>query len=35
VRANDVLKLINFLHFIGWRYRMHAIQVGYPQLVTR
>lgn len=35
VRANDVLKLINFLHFIGWRYRMHAIQAGYPQLITR
>ena len=29
VRANDVLKLINFLHFVGWRYRMHANQVGY------
>lgn len=35
VRANDVLKLINFLHFVGWRYRMHAIQAGYPQLITR
>jgi hypothetical protein len=35
VRAVDVLKLVNFLHFVGWRYRMHAIQPGYPQLVTK
>ena len=35
VRANDVLRLVNFLHFVGWRYRMHSTQVGYPQLVTR
>ena len=35
VRAVDVLKLVNFLHFVGWRYRMHAVQPGYPQLVTK
>jgi len=32
VRAADVLKLINFLPYVGWRYRMQAIQPGYPQL---
>src|SRR6185503_14586229 len=26
VRAADVLKLINFLPYVGWRYRMQAIQ---------
>src|SRR5262249_10104521 len=35
VRANDVLRLVNSLHFVGWRYRMHSIQLGYPQLMTR
>jgi hypothetical protein len=34
VRAKDVLRLLNFLHFIGWRYRMHGIQPRQPQLVT-
>lgn len=34
VRHKDVLRLINFLHYITWRYRMHGIQPGYPQLVT-
>lgn len=32
VRAADVLKLINFLHYVGWRYRMQAIQPDYLQL---
>ena len=35
VRSLDVLRLVNFLHFVGWRYRMHAIQPEYPQLVTK
>jgi hypothetical protein len=35
VRANDVLKLLNFLHFVGWRYRMHSTRPDYPQLITR
>ena len=34
VRASDVLKLINFLHYITWRYRMQGSQATYPQLVT-
>ena len=35
VRAKDVLRLVNFLHFVGWRYRMHSTQPGYPQLKTK
>jgi hypothetical protein len=35
VRAVDVLRLVNFLHFVSWRYRMHANQTDYPQLVTK
>jgi hypothetical protein len=35
IRATDVLRLVNFLHFVGWRYRMHANQPEYPQLVTK
>jgi hypothetical protein len=35
VRPADVLRLINFLHFVGWRYRMHANRPEYPQLVTQ
>jgi hypothetical protein len=34
VRAQDVLRLINFLHYVSWRYRMQGVQSGYPQLVT-
>jgi hypothetical protein len=34
VRPRDVLKLINFLHYIGWRYRMQASQINYPQLLV-
>jgi hypothetical protein len=34
VRAKDVLRLINFLHYVGWRYRMQAAQPDFPQLVT-
>jgi hypothetical protein len=33
VRAPDVLKLVNFLHFVCWRHRMQGIQTEYPQLV--
>jgi hypothetical protein len=34
VRAADVLKLVNFLHFICWRHRMQGVQSDYPQLVV-
>ena len=34
VRTKDVLRLVNFLHFVSWRYRMQAAQAGYPQLVV-
>ncbi len=33
VRAPDVLKLVNFLHFVCWRHRMQGIQSDYPQLI--
>jgi hypothetical protein len=32
VRAKDVLVLVNYLHFITWRYRASASGPGYPQL---
>lgn len=34
VRANDVLTLINCLHYIGWRYRMQASSPEPPQLAS-
>lgn len=34
VRSKDVLVLVNFLHFVTWRYRVHSSQPGYPQIVT-
>jgi hypothetical protein len=35
VRSKDVLVLVNFLHFVTWRYRVHGSQPGYPQIVTK
>jgi hypothetical protein len=32
VRSKDVLTLVNFLHFVTWRYRVHGSQPGYPQV---
>ncbi len=34
VRGKDVLKLLNFLHYVGWRHRMQGSQSTYVQLVT-
>ena len=34
VRAKDILTLVNFLHFVTWRYRVHGSQPGYPQITT-
>ena len=34
VRARDVLNLVNFLHFVTWRYRIHTSSGSYPQLNT-
>lgn len=34
VRSDDVLTLVNTLHFISWRYRMQSSGPSYPQLVT-
>jgi hypothetical protein len=34
VRSKDVLALVNFLHFVTWRYRVHGSQPGYPQVKT-
>ena len=34
VRSKDVLVLVNFLHFVTWRYRVHGSQPGYPQIKT-
>jgi hypothetical protein len=33
VRHNDVLKLINFLQFVTWRYRVHGSAPSYPELI--
>ena len=32
VRPKDVLVLVNFLHYVTWRYRVHGSQPGYPQI---
>jgi hypothetical protein len=32
VRGNDVVTLVNFLHFVSWRYRVRAAQPGFLQL---
>jgi hypothetical protein len=34
VREKDVLVLVNFLHYITWRYRVHSSRPGYPQIDT-
>ncbi len=34
VRPRDVLVLVNFLHYVTWRYRVHGSQPGYPQIKT-
>jgi hypothetical protein len=34
VRPPDVLRLVNFLHYVSWRYRMQGVQREYPQLIT-
>lgn len=34
IRPRDVLVLVNFLHFVTWRYRVHGSQPGLPQIVT-
>jgi hypothetical protein len=34
VRTKDVLVLVNFLHYITWRYRVHSSRPGYPQIDT-
>ncbi len=34
VRPKDVLSLVNFLHFVTWRYRVHGSQPAYPQINT-
>jgi len=33
VRSKDVLTLVNFLHFVTWRYRVHGAHPGYPQII--
>jgi hypothetical protein len=35
VRPRDVLVLVNFLHFVTWRYRVQGSGPGYPQIVTK
>ena len=32
VRHGDVLSLINFLHYVTWRYRVQGALPGYPQI---
>jgi len=34
IRHKDVLRLVNFLHYVSWRYRRHSTQPSYPQLKT-
>jgi hypothetical protein len=34
VRSKDVLRLINFLHYVSWRYRRRASRTEFPQLVV-
>ena len=34
LRAKDVLVLINFLHYVTWRYRVQGSGPGFPQIVT-
>lgn len=32
IRRADVLTLVNYLHFVTWRYRVHGSMPGYPQV---
>ena len=34
VRFRDVLVLVNFLHYVTWRYRVQGSQPAYPQINT-
>jgi hypothetical protein len=34
VRHRDVLVLVNFLHYVTWRYRVQSSAPGYPQIAT-
>jgi hypothetical protein len=34
LRHNDVIELVNFIHFVGWRYRVRAAQPGFLTLAT-
>jgi hypothetical protein len=34
VRSKDVLVLVNFLHYISWRYRVQGTQTWIPQINT-
>ena len=34
VRSRDVLNLINFLHFVTWRYRSQGADQAFPQIRT-
>jgi hypothetical protein len=33
-RSVEGLALVNFLHFVTWRYRVQSSQPGYPQINT-
>ena len=35
LRPRDVLVLVNFLHYVTWRYRVQGSQPGFPQINTR
>jgi hypothetical protein len=34
IRTKDVLVLVNFLHYVTWRFRVHSSRPGYPQINT-
>ena len=34
VRPRDVLILVNFLHYVTWRYRVQGSAPAYPQVIT-
>jgi hypothetical protein len=34
IRPRDVLVLVNFLHYVTWRYRVQGSGPGYPQIKT-
>ncbi len=33
IRTKDVLVLVNFLHYVTWRYRMQGSGPSFPQMV--